>query len=384
MISKETKDISIGIIGTGFIAEGLFNLIISKNELKISNMLTRTNIKKRNTSFQKYLTTSISELIENSDIIIECTGEVLYAVENISEIMKHDIPIITMNTEFHVTVGTYFVDKCFITEAEGDQPGCFAALNKEMLQMGFNPLVYGNIKGFLNKNPSLDDMKYWAKKSNLSLNMVTSFTDGTKVQMEQAFVANGLNATILQKGMLGKETSDFMLSAEEIASQASELGQKVCEYVVSPSGPAGVFITGTHDKEQIDSLRYYKLGNGPYYTLVKPYHLPHLEIYKTILNTIRGGEVLLNNGPSPTISVAAIAKKDITKGTRIDKAIGSFLFRGEAIRIKDYKNHIPIGLLSNAVTKKDIKEGELVMLEDFDIETNLALDIWHKILEKAL
>ena len=97
-----------------------------------------------------------------------------------------------MNSEFHVTVGSYFVDKGLVTEAEGDQPGVLAQLHEEAISMGFKPLVYGNIKGFLNENPTADDMEYWGNKSGISLDMVTSFTDGTKVQIEQTLVANGL------------------------------------------------------------------------------------------------------------------------------------------------------------------------------------------------
>ena len=51
-------------------------------------------------------------------------------------------------------------------------------------------------------------MEYWGKRSNLSLQMVTSFTDGTKVQFEQALVANGLGGDIVQTGLLGFEAED--------------------------------------------------------------------------------------------------------------------------------------------------------------------------------
>ncbi len=58
--------------------------------------------------------------------------------------------------------------------------------------MGFKPVVYENIKGFLNTSPSKEDMEFWSKRNGTTLGMTTSFTDGTKVQIEQALVANGL------------------------------------------------------------------------------------------------------------------------------------------------------------------------------------------------
>ena len=68
--------------------------------------------------------------------------------------------------------------------------------------MGFHPVVYGNIKGFLNKNPKKEEMEYWSKRNGISLGMTTSFTDGTKVHIEQALVANGLGADILDRDLL--------------------------------------------------------------------------------------------------------------------------------------------------------------------------------------
>jgi predicted homoserine dehydrogenase-like protein len=209
MISEENK-LKIGMIGSGFIATGLADLIIQKQEFFLSKILTRSDIKNR-TSFKYYdlLTNSVDELLDNADIIVECSGEVEYTAGIMEKVCHYNLPVVTMNTEFHVTLGSYFADKLFITEGEGDQPGCLAALDEEAKMMGFRPLVYGNIKGFLNKNPKPDEMEFWAKKNNLSLNMVTSFTDGTKVQMEQALVANGLGATILSQGMSGEINTDI-------------------------------------------------------------------------------------------------------------------------------------------------------------------------------
>ena len=39
--------------------------------------------------------------------------------------------------------------------------------------------------------------------------MVTSFTDGTKVQIEQCLVANGLDAGIAKEDLIGLETGDL-------------------------------------------------------------------------------------------------------------------------------------------------------------------------------
>ncbi len=374
---KEVKRYKIGIIGSGFIANGLAKLLLQHPDYKLQAVLTRSDPKKRNDFVKpEVLTNELDVLIDSCDLIVECSGDAIYATETIDQIVKEDIPVVTMNSEFHVTTGSYFVDKGLVTEAEGDQPGVEAILYEEALAMGFKPLAFVNIKGFLNENPTREDMEYWGAKSNLSLEMVTSFTDGTKVQIEQVLVANGLGGCIAKEGLLKIKSDDMLEGGTILANKAKELGCPVSDYVLSPKLPAGVFLVAEHDEEQIDSLRYYKLGEGPYYILERTYHLCHLEIIKTIKRVLSGGGVLLNNGPDPKLSVAAIAKHDIKPGDTLKKAIGSFDVRGEAIYIKNHPNHVPVGLLADATFVKEVKEGEIVTFDDVELPQTLALDIW--------
>jgi len=88
-----------------------------------------------------------------------------------------------MDSKLQITSGSWLAKKGLITEAEGGQPGSIAALYKEVLSMGFEPLVLGNINGFLNHNPTEEGMVYWESSQGISLEQVTSFTDGTKIQI---------------------------------------------------------------------------------------------------------------------------------------------------------------------------------------------------------
>ncbi len=372
---------NIGIIGTGFIAKGLVNLISEHHEYQLSAILTRTDLSTRSEfPRSELLTNSLEKLIKSSDLIIECSGDAIYATESISKILEASLPVVTMNSEYHVTAGSYFIDKGFVTEAEGDQPGSLAVLNEDVIAMGFKPLVYGNIKGFLNHTPTEEDMKFWANKSGISLDMVTSFTDGTKVQIEQAFVANGLGANIAQDGLIGLEEDNIMLGGAALAEYAKKLNEPISDYLLSPKLPAGVFIVAEHDGVQKEHLKYYKMGDGPYYVMERTFHLCHLEIMKTVKRVLSGGTVLLNNSKNPRISVGAIAKKDIKKDTFIKKGIGSFEVRGECIRIVENKQHLPIGLCSNVIIKRDIKEGEVITLDDVEIADSMALTAWSSII----
>jgi predicted homoserine dehydrogenase-like protein len=317
-------------------------------------------------------------LIEHSDIIVECSGDPIHAADVTDLAFSASLPVVTMNTEFHVTCGSYFVSKGLLTEAEGDQPGCLAALAEEAVSMGFKPLVYGNVKGFYNNNPTLKDMQFWSKKQGISLAMVTSATDGTKLQAEQVLVANGLNATIAQQGLLGFQSDNLEEDGLRLADIAKNKGRAISDYLISANEETRVFIVAEHSEYQQASLEYLKLGKGPYYTLTKNRVLCHLEILKTVKRVISQKTPLLNNSGSPTISLCAIAKMDLPSGTHIAHAIGSFEIRGIAIKITDYPQHIPIGLLSDAVITKAVEKGEVICFNHIEIKPSLALKAWQE------
>ncbi|MEH7226501.1 NAD(P)-dependent oxidoreductase [Bacillus sp. JJ1566] len=375
----------IGIAGTGLIGKGLAIEVIKQDDLQLSSVLTRRDI----STMEDYpavgaLTNSLDEIIDNCDLIVECSGDVIYGTEVIDKAIKASIPVITMNAELQVTTGSYFAKRGFITEAEGDQPGCLASLHENVVQMGFKPLVYGNIKGFLNLDPKMEEMEYWSKRNGVRLDMTTSFTDGTKVQIEQVLVANGLNAGIACDGLLAPSSDDLNNTGAELANEAKRLGHPICEYVLAPKAPPGVFITAEHDSNQMDALRYFKMGEGPFYTILQNYHLCHLEIMKTIRRVINGGGVLLNNGENPTASVAAVAKRTLLPGEKIEKGIGSFQVRGEAVTISKNPNHVPIGLLVNVVLKSQVNEGDIVTFDDVELPESLALLAWYETVNKKL
>lgn len=375
----------VGIAGTGLIGKGLAMEADRQTDVILVKVLTRRDISTMTDyPIQDVLTNSVEDFIGNCDLIVECSGDVIYGTEIIDQAIKASIPVITMNAELQVTTGSYFARRGFITEAEGDQPGCLASLHENVVQMGFKPLVYGNIKGFMNLDPTIEDMKYWSERNGVRLDMTTSFTDGTKVHVEQALVANGLGVGIARDGLLAPSSDDLNQTGEGLAEEAKRLGYPISEFVLAPKAPPGVFITAEHDERQKDALRYYKMGEGPYYTILQNYHLCHLEIMKTIRRVINGGGVLLNNGKNPTISVAAIAKRTIQAGEEITKGIGSFQVRGEAIHISTNPNHVPIGLLVNAVMKNQVKEGQMITFDDVELPDSLALTAWFETIETEL
>ncbi|CAN5896764.1 SAF domain-containing protein [soil metagenome] len=374
----------IGIIGSGFIAVGLCLLARAFNDMTVSRVLTRREISTVKNIDTSLLTQSLDEVLSNSDIIIECSGDIIHASKVVDEALKAGLPVITMGSEFHVTVGSYFCQQGYLTEAQGDQPGSLAALHEEAVQMGFKPLVYGNIKGFLNHHPKADEMAYWAKLNGISIPQVTSFTDGTKLQIEQALIANGLGAGIVQRGMLGLCDVPLSDAGIMLGHEAKSFGTAISDYVLNKNLPAGVFVVAEHPDAQPDVLRYLKLGDGPYYTLLRPYHLCHLEIPQTVRRVMAGKPVLLNNSAEPRVNVVAIAKQDMPAGHLIENAIGGWDVRGEAATITEFPDAPPIGLLSGARLRTSVVQGQILNLSDVDIPDSMAKYAWESMNSHAM
>jgi len=382
------KPLKIGIVGTGGIARGLAKLISRRNDMVVSGILTRRKglIDDLGVS-QDLLTLFPEKLMDASDVIVVSTGDPIYSTKIIDLAFTYNLRVVTMDADTLVVSGSWLSQRGVFTEANGDQPGCLAALNKEVIQMGFKPLVYGNIKGFLNQTPSLEDMVYWAQKQGYSLSSVTSFTDGTKLQIEQCLVANGLGLTIAKQGMIGLETTNFEKGAYALGQEAQDRGTVLSDYIISRESPPGVFITATHQEDLAAELKTYKMGDGPFYMLYKPMHLCFFEIPNSILNLVERGEKLIDNGTHPTISVASIAKQKIEAGSFIDKGIGSMQIRGEAITIAENADHVPVGLMSHVHFKRDIEPGQVITFDDVELPESLAYQAWRETLastEKAI
>jgi predicted homoserine dehydrogenase-like protein len=375
----------IGIIGTGYIAKGFCNALANAPDLIARRVLTRRDIRTcAEFPYQKILTNSVAELIDHSDIMVECSGDVIHATAVIEQALRAKKPVVTMNAEFHVTTGSYFFGKGIVTEAEGDQPGCLAALHEDATAMGFKPMVYGNVKGFYDPNPSRENMLFWSKKQGISLAMVTAATDGTKLQYEQALVANGFGATILQDGLVGPKVDDIEKGAFDFLNQVNKIGQPISDYVINGKSPIRVFIVAQGDPRQKEALDYLKMGSGPYYFFHKNAILCHLEIIKTVRRILNGGPILLDNSRTPTVSIAAVAKHKIRRGDAIGHPIGSFDIRGIAVKIRGHKDHIPLGLLSDVVFRHDVDEGQIIRWDDVEVPESLAVKAWHSILRKVL
>ncbi|WP_205844222.1 hypothetical protein [Mycolicibacterium sp. GF69] len=380
------------MIGTGFIGTGLFYSLESRPDLHYQAGLTRRDPWTVQGIDSERLTDSMQRLIDECDVIVECSGDTIHATPLIREALQAGKPVVTMNSELQVTSGSYLHRYGYLTEAEGDQPGSIAALRRDVVAMGFRPIVYGNVKGFLNQTPTRPEMEKWAALQGISLEQVTSFTDGTKVHIEQVMVANGLGADLAPGGMVGGDTvhDGFKEGAYALAEIADRAGIVMSDFLMASNTPSpgrdrptpGVFIVATMpDARQRTSLRYYKLGDGPYYVFERPFHLCHFELSKTIRAVLDGDEPLLNNSANPRYGVAAVAKRDLTPGEVIERGVGGFDVRGKGVAIAENPDHVPAALLTGARLREHLCAGEMVRFDHVELPQSEALEAWLHVAE---
>lgn len=380
MVMDKTR---IGIVGTGFIASGLRHLIEASPDFVTSKILTRRPINSLNGHTQGVLTDSINELIDHSDIVFECSGDVLHATDVILAATNAKKKVVTLNAEFHTTTGSYFVRRGdYVTDADGDQPGCLARLKQEIIGMGFEPMAYVNIKGFINLNPERKEMEHWSGQQGIRLEQVVSFTDGTKLQIEQTLVANGLGATIHPDGMTGARVEN-LTDMDYLVRIAEEMGQAVSDFTLCKGAPPGVLIVAKN--KEADRLGKYIVGplkttEGLAYMMLRPYHLCHLEALNTLRKVIAGEGMLINNSVNPQFTVTAVAKGKIARGSVIEKGAGGFDVRGVAAKISTNKKAVPICLLQNTRVTRDIEPGQIVCFDDVEMPESNALNFYSQII----
>lgn len=410
--------LQVGLVGAGFISSGLVNQIeryipgmrvaaianrtINKAtkcfiDAGIQDISTVTDSESidLNVEFNRYSVCQDPAILCASskiDIIVEVTGTIDFGAQVVLTAISYKKPILLFNPELDATLGPilkHYADQAGViySQSDGDQPGVIMNKYRFVKGLGLTPLVCGNIKGFLDvyKNPS--DMADYAKKVNNSVNMITSFTDGTKVNFEQANVANSTGMGVMKRGMSAHRSTkhiDHLTSFYDVDYLLESGG--IVDYIVGPKPSPGVYVFGTTEDPMIrDYLKYLKMGKGPLYSFYTPYHLCNLEIPNSIARVAHFMDPVMVPAGEPVVEVVSVAKRDLKAGETLD-GIGGYTCYGECenAELRRQENLLPIGLADNVVLKKDVKQDRALTFDDIDIpDDRLTFKLYQKQLELA-
>jgi predicted homoserine dehydrogenase-like protein len=174
----------------------------------------------------------------------------------------------------------------------------------------------GNIKGFLDRYANPSTIIPEADKRNLDYKMCTAYTDGTKLNIEMALIANACNLQTTVPGMHG-HNAKHVHEALHLFDFTSK--KPFVDYVLGADPGGGVFVIGLCDNPyQRGMLSYYKMGEGPYYIFYRTYHLCHIEAITSIVKAITEYQPLMQPDFGFQTNVYAYAKRDLLKGEQLD------------------------------------------------------------------
>ena len=405
---EQKKPIRVGLIGAGFMGQGLTNQIVNSVPGMRMAAIYGRNVKK---ALHLYNYAGIDDVIvaskqaqlddairagkavitedafliarsEQIDVLVDVTGSVEFGSQVCLEAFKHKKDVVLMNAEIDATVGpilqTYAAKEGVILSAcEGDEPGVQMNLFRWVKGLGLTPRVMGNVKGLQDPYRNPTTQKGFAEKWGQNPAMVTSFADGSKISFEQSIVANATGFKVRTRGMSrGLEYKGDVMQIGKLydVNEARKLGGMI-DYVVG-TPLTKVYCLAEHpDPKQQHYLNLYKLGEGPLYSFFIPYHLVHFEVHNAIARVVIFRDSVAKPLAGPVVEVCAVAKRDLNAGEILDD-YGMYMTYGEAVNVEEMssKRYLPEGLVEGCKLKRSIKKDEVITHDDVELPSGRLAD----------
>lgn len=311
-----------------------------------------------------------------ADVLLEASSSIIPAVGFALTALEHGKHLVLMNAEIDLIFGPYLLAeaqkrKVVYTSCDGDQHGVIARLVREVELWGLKVVLAGNIKGFLDRYSNPTKIIPEADKRQLDYRMAAAYTDGTKLAIEMALVANGLGMMTPVTGMRGPRATLVREALELFDLEAARASAAPwVEYLLSAEPGGGVFAIGyCGERYQRAMLAYYKMGDGPYYVFYRPYHLCHIEAMECVAQAALDGEALLQPTYGLRTNVFAYAKRPLKRGERLD-GVGGYACYGliENCAPNEMPRGLPICLADDVIVRRDVARDEKIELEDVEYD----------------
>jgi len=390
------RPITVAVIGMGAMGKGLFYQCQSTPGMRCVGVAdldvqkARGFVESMGTAAKVVETVEAAEAAVAAGLVAVCRdGEVLCRMEGVQALvestsaiaeagrfavtaLEHGKHLILMNAEIDLIFGPALMRMAHrhglvYASCDGDQHGVIKRVIDEMTLWGFEPVMAGNIKGFLDRYSNPVKIIPEADQRKLDYRMCCAYTDGTKLNIEMALVANALGYVTDVVGMHGPRCGNVVeaLSRFDLEGIRSR-GKPVVDYVLGAEPGGGVFAIGYCDHPyQVEMMRYYKMGGGPFYLFYRPYHLCHVEAMRCIAEAVLDNVSLLEPRCGFRTNVFAYAKKDLKRGQELD-GIGGHTCYGmiENCDADGVSGGLPICLAERVTLKRDVPKDERIALSD--------------------
>jgi len=320
--------------------------------------------------------TQASDLLDSYpvDVLVEASTSIVNATQIALQAVSYGAHIVWMNAEADLAFGRLVQTEAarfgrVATSDAGDQHGVLARMIDEARLWGWDIVQAGNIKGFLDREATPQGLVEEAAKRHLDPRACCAYTDGSKLAIEMALIANGRGLKVPKGGMRGPCAKDVQDALHLFDLDAARRRPEV-DYLLGAAPGGGVYVLGyMEDPEERFLLNYYKLGGGPYYLHYRPAHLCHAETPWAISEVALGHRAILQASHYAN-EVIAVAKRDLPVGYRLEHGIGSADVRGELVDMDAAHDGLPVWMIHDApggVLQRPVKSGEPLLRDTVSI-----------------
>ena len=309
------------------------------------------------------------------DIVVEATGVPEVGARAALDSLAAGMGFATLNVECDVTVGLYMAKLAdeagaLYSVCRGDEPVETKILVDFARDLNFEVVCAGKGKNNpLDPYATPESLAARAASKGMNPKMLASFVDGSKAMIEMAALANTTGLGVSRRGMHGPEsTVPTLHQTFALAEDGGCLDRPgVVDYCVGPVAPGVFVVVRTDDPYVNHEMSYLQMGDGPYFSLYRPYHLASIEAPLTVY------EMALDRRPSLvaeywTAEVGAQAKRPLKAGERID-GIGGSTVRGLIDPAEDFVRDgaVPLGVLAGATLTRDVPVDHLLTYDDVEL-----------------
>jgi len=305
---------------------------------------------------------------QSVEVVIDATGNPNVGAQVALATVAAGKHIVMMNVEADVTIGAYLSAKAqkagvVYTLGAGDEPSSTMEIVNFLRGLGYPIVAAGKGKNNAFRTDATPDAYVAeAKRRNMNPRMLVEFVDGSKTMVEMVALANATGLVPDIPGMHGPSAPvDALHRMFCPRDEGGLLARKgVVDFTVAPGVAPGVFAVAELRHPRLrERMSDLQLGDGPYYTFYRPYHLTSLEVPLSAAAAVLYGQSHMRPLPVPSAEVGARAKRDLAPGETLD-AIGEYCYRGFALSRADALavNALPLGLAQGASVTRRIPKGD--------------------------
>ncbi|MGC9348161.1 MAG: NAD(P)H-dependent oxidoreductase [Anaerolineae bacterium] len=312
------------------------------------------------------------------DVLLEATGVPEIGARAALRAVRHGHHLAMMNVETDITVGPvlrwYAEQKGVLYAlAAGDEPAACKELYDFADALGFTIVTAGKGKNNpLDRHAKPTD-EHWAREAQrrgLTPTMLIEFVDGSKTMIEMAAVSNATGLVPDVRGMHGpvthREILERVFRLEAEGGILSQMG--VVDYGVGKVAPGVFLIVRTDHPRLREAMVLRDMGNGPYYTLFRPYHLCSIEVPLTCAHLAIRGTSNMEPLDYLVSEVFAVAKQDLRVGDTLEGIGGSsFYSLIDRYEVAQAARLLPAGLAKGGRMVRPVAMDQPITYDDVEL-----------------